>query len=165
MKKITVVIVLLLASLVLFSCKTAPAGPRLEGEVTQERVNEVLGQIYDRYRGNLDLTGAQQHVVVPGDTLSDITRRFYGTLTNVGEAGTNNGFFFPVIMMASDSHIVDPDLIEAGMTLTIPDLRRNLDNPGARRAIKDALIDVAYVYERKGRQATEAGLIRLSNSL
>ena len=165
MKKIVVVFVVILTALMLFSCGSAPASPRLEGEVTQERVNEVLGQIYDIYRGRLDLTGAQEHIVVSGDTLSAITRRFYGNLTNVGDAGTNNGFHFPVIMMATGSHIVDPELIEPGMRLVIPDLRRNLDNPNSRQAIKDTLINVAHVYERKGRPAEEAGLIRLANSL
>jgi len=163
MKKVVFGIVCLLAVFVLFSCETV--SPRIEGEVTQDKVNEVLGQIYDIYRPKLSMENSQSYTVVAGDTLSQITRRFYGNQTNVGEAGAQNGFYFPVIMMASDSHIVDPDFIEPGMVLTIPDLRINLNNPTARKAIKDALLDVAHVYERKDRKAEEEGLVRLSNSL
>jgi len=100
-----------------------------------------------------------------GDTLSEITRRFYGNQTGVGDAGTRNGFYFPLIMMASNHAIVDPDFIEPGMKLTIPDLRRNLLDSEARKAIKNGLLDVSHVYNRKGDTATEQGLIALSNSL
>jgi len=157
---------LLLAAFALYSCKTTNTGPKIEGEVTQEKVNDALGQIYSSYRPKLDLSGAQQYTVVRGDTLSQITRKYYGDLTGVGDAGPTNGFHFPVIMMASpESGIVDPDLIEPGMKLTIPDLKKNLDNATSRKAIKDCLNDVAYVYNKKGAAATEAGLKKLAGSL
>ena len=146
------------------SCKTT-SGPKIEGEVTQEKVNDALTQIYDTYRTKLDMSGAQDYTVVRGDTLSQITRNYYGTLTGVGDSGPNNGFYFPVIMMASESKIVDPDLIEPGMKMKIVDLKKNLDNPSARKAIKDCLNDVAYVYNKKGNTATEDGLKKLANSL
>ena len=161
MKKILICL-LFAAALFSLSCKS---GPKIEGEVTQEKVNDALGQIYNNYRSKLDLTGAQDYTVVSGDTLSQITRRFYGSLTGVGEAGPNNGFYFPVIMVASDSHIVDPDFIEPGMKMKIPDLKKNLDNATSRKAIKDCLIDVAYVYNKKNNTATEEGLKTLSKSL
>ena len=161
MKKILVCL-LISAALFSLSCKT---GPKIEGEVTQEKVDEALSQIYDNYRAKLDMTGAQDYSVVSGDTLSQITRRYYGNLTDVGEAGPNNGFYFPVIMMASESNIVDPDLIQPGMKMKVPDLKRNLDNPAARKAIKDALNDVAYVYNKKGHTVTEEGLKNLAKSL
>ena len=163
MKKLIICLLIIAAFTV--SCATTASGPVIEGEVTQEKVNEVLTQIYDTYRNSLDMTGAQDYTVVRGDTLSQITRNFYGSLTGVGEAGPNNGFYFPVIMMASDSEIVDPDLIEPGMKMKIVDLQRNLDNPTARKAIKDCLLDVAYVYNRKGIPASENGLKALANSL
>ena len=165
MKKITIVFVLFMAIFLLFSCKTTESGVKIEGEVTQQKVDEALGQIYDTYRPLLDLTGAQNYTVVRGDTLSEITRRYYGNLTDVGVAGPHNGFYFPVIMMASDGKIVDPDLIEPGMNLKVPDLKKNLANPGARKAIKDTLIDVAYVYNKKGVAASEEGLKKLASSL
>jgi len=164
MKKITVGLLILIAAFAVVSCKSTST-PKIEGEVTQEKVNNALGQIYDNYRSKLDLSGAQNYTVVKGDTLSQITRTYYGNLTGVGDAGPSNGFYFPVIMMASDSNIVDPDMIEPGMRLTIPDLKKNLDNSGARKAIKDCLNDVAYVYNKKARPDTEAGLQKLANSL
>jgi len=165
MKRITVALMVLLGVFLLFSCKTTGAAPKIEGDVTQDKVNTALEQIYDTYRSKLDMTGAQDYTVVKGDTLSQITRKYYGSLTDVGDSGPNNGFYFPVIMMASDSKIVDPDLIEPGMNLKVPDLKLNLANPAARKAIKDCLNDVAYVYNKKGVAVTEDGLKKLANSL
>jgi hypothetical protein len=154
-------------ALACLSCQTGPtvSGVRIDGEVTQQTIDRALGQIYDAYRARLDLTGAQEYTVQRGDTLSEITRRFYGNLTNVGNAGARNGFYFPLIMVASDHVIVDPDLIEPGMRLVVPDLTRNLANQNSRRAIKDLLNDVAYVYNRRGQTANEQGLLTLANSL
>jgi hypothetical protein len=152
------------------SCKTAPTENtpelKIDGEVTQQTVDDTLKQIYNAYQPKLDMSGSRDYTVVRGDTLSEITRRYYGNLPNVGEAGFHNGFYFPVIMLASpDSHIVDPDLIYPGLTLKIIDLQRNLDNPESHQAIKDSLEDIAHVYHAKNKLAEEAGLIKLSNSL
>jgi LysM repeat protein len=166
MKKILFCL-LIMATLAGVSCKTGPtsSGVEIEGDVTQEKVNDALNEIFDAYRKKLDFSGAQEYTVVRGDTLSQITRTFYGSLTGVGTAGSNNGFYFPVVMLASDRHIVDPDLIEPGMKLKIPDLKKNLANQVARKAIKDCLNDVAYVYNRKGHPQTEKGLKTLADSI
>jgi len=165
MKKVLVCFIIAV-SLIGMSCKSTPAHPKIEGEVTQEKVNVAFEHIYETYRGKLDMTGAKDYTVAKGDSLSQITRNFYGSLTDVGTAGPNNGFYFPVIMLASDNHgIVDPDLIEPGMKFKIIDLKKNLANPAARKAIKDSLIDIAYIYNKKGNKATEEGLIKLANSL
>jgi LysM repeat protein len=156
---------LIAATLAGVSCKSTASGAVIEGEVTQQKVDDALNQIYDAFRTKLDLSGAQEYTVKAGDNLSQIARNFYGSLTGVGAAGSNNGFYFPVIMLASDSHIVDPDRIEPGMKLKIPDLRKNLDNPVSRKAIKDCLNDVAYVYNKKGKPEEENGLKTLANSL
>ena len=159
---------LILTALIGLSCKSAPtkSGAAIDGEVTQEKVNNAFEQIYNTFRGRLDMTGAEDYTVARGDTLSQITRKYYGNLNDVGLAGANNGFYFPLIMLASnDSHIVDPDFIEPGMKLRIPDLKRNLANATARKAIKDCLKDVSYVYNKKGKLAEEEGLLKLSNSL
>ena len=161
MKKLLVCLIIA-AAIGGLSCKS---GPKIEGEVTQDKVNTALGTIYDTYRPKLDLTGAKEYVVVKGDTLSQITKQFYGSLTGVGDAGPNNGYYFPVIMLASGNKIVDPDLIEPGLKLLIPDLKKNLGIPSAHKAIKDCLIDVAYVYNKKGVAATEDGLRKLAASL
>jgi hypothetical protein len=172
MKKIILCFLTACIVLAVSSCKSTPAdageadfSPVIEGEVTQEKVNDTLTQIYDNYRSMLDLNGAQTYTIKKGDTLSGITRSFYGSVTDVGSAGRSNGFYFPLIMMASDHEIVDPDFIEPGMPLVIPDIRRNLDNPAARQALKACLNDVAYVYNKKGNSVVENGLLALADSL
>jgi hypothetical protein len=164
MKKFAGLLVCVLALAVL-SCKSTASGVNLEGEVTPEKVNLALNQIYDTYRGSLVMDGAQDYTVAAGDSLTAITRKHYRSLTEVGDAGPNNGFYFPVIMMASDGDIVDPDKIEPGMKLKIVDLKKNLADPAARAAIKNCLNDVAYVYNRKGVTVTEEGLRKLADSL
>jgi hypothetical protein len=111
------------------------------------------------------LTDAQEYDVVRGDTLSEITRRYYGGLTDVGEAGTRNGFYFPVIALGSDEDVPDPDLIEIDMEFTIVDLKRNLANPTSRQAIINSLNEAARIYDRKGDFVTAEGLRRLADSL
>jgi len=166
MKKVLVFLFVAMA-LIGLSCQSGPtaSGASIDGDVTQEKVNQALEQIYDAYFAKLDLSGAQSYTVEKGDTLTQITRRFYGNLADVGKAGPSNGFYFPVIMLASNAAIVDPDLIEPGMKLTIIDLKKNLANPGARKAIKNCVKDVSYVYNRKGDSATQQGLETLANSL
>jgi hypothetical protein len=165
MKKFSIGVLVVLMAFAILSCKSTGSGVAIEGEVTEEKVNTALNQIYDTYRTKLILDGAQDYTVVSGDSLSAITRKHYGPLTDVGEAGPNNGFYFPIIMMAADNEIVDPDKIEPGLKLKIVDLKKNLANPAARQAIKDSLNDVAYVYNKKGNAVTEEGLIKLSGSL
>jgi nucleoid-associated protein YgaU len=174
---------LIAAFLTGMSCKTTPAEnetvapevtvvplekkePVIAKDVTQEKVNSELKKIYDNYYSSLDMYGRQEYTVVWGDTLSKITRHYYGDLTDVGEAGSRNGFYFPILMMASpDSHIVDPDLIVPGLTLTIIDLKRNLEDPAAHQAIKDSIKDIASIYDVKNKPTEVDGLIKLSNSL
>ena len=167
MKKVLVFLFVAMA-LIGLSCKSTESGVVIDGEVTQEKVEKALEDIYDYFFANLDLSGAQSYTVKSGDTLSEITRTYYGNLTAVGKAGPRNGFYFPVIMLASsNAGIVDPDKIVPGMKLTIPDLKKNLADPGARKAIKNYLKDIAYVYNKKGKNysETEKGLVDLANSL
>jgi phage tail protein X len=165
MKKFVTGLLVCVLAFAALSCKSSPSGVNIEGEITPEKIDSALEQIYDTYRIKLILDGAQEYTVASGDTLSAITRKHYGSLTGVGVAGPNNGFYFPVIMMAADSEIVDPDKIEVGMKLKIVDLKKNLDNPESRAAIKDCLNDVAYVYNKKGAAVTEEGLKKLADSL
>jgi LysM repeat protein len=159
--------VFLVATLVGMSCKSGPktSGASIDGEVTQAKVNDALGKIYDAYRSKLDMSGAQEYTVKSGDTLSEITRRYYGDLSGVGNAGPHNGFYFPLIMLASGHTVVDPDLVEPGMRLRIPDLKKNLDNSTSRKAIRDCISDVSYVYNRKNHPGEEEGLKKLAGSL
>jgi hypothetical protein len=165
MKKFGIGSLVCILALAALSCKSTASGVNIEGEVTQEKVDSALEQIYGTYKTQLILDGAQDYTVVDGDTLSAITRKYYGSLTDVGDAGPNNGFYFPVIMMAADSDIVDPDKIEPGMKFKIVDLKKNLADPAARAAIRDCLNDVAYVYNKKDVALTEEGLRKLAGSL
>jgi hypothetical protein len=165
MKKVFIGFLVMLTACAVLSCKSTSSGVKIEGEVTQEKIDGALDQIYDTYRTQLIMDGAQDYTVASGDTLSAITRKHYGALTDVGDAGPNNGFYFPVIMMAGDTHIVDPDKIEPGMKLKIVDIKKNLANPASRTAIKDCLNDVAYVYNKKDAAVTEEGLKKLAASL
>ena len=123
----------------------------------------VSGQ---NFVNGIDLTGARRYTVEDGDSLNQIARRFYGGLTGVGLAGTNNGFYYPVLILASpQNNITDPDFILPGMELNIPDLSRNLANSSSREAIRNYLRQVANIYNRKGIEIEEEGLLRLANSL
>ena len=118
-------------------------------------IEEALKSVYDRYYNDLILEGASTYTVVSGDTLSAISRSKYD----------NNGFYFPVIMLASKDVVIDPDKIEPGMVLTIPDLQRNLDSPRARANIKSFLGEIAKIEDDRSRSQTAQGLRDLANSL
>ena len=165
MKKVLVFLFVAVAFIGL-SCQSTVSGVVIDGEATQEKIDKALEQIYSAFSSKLDLSGADSYTVVSGDTLSGIARKSYGSLTDVGKAGPSNGFYFPIIMLASsNAGISHPDRIEPGMKLVIPDLKKNLDNPGARQAIKDCLNDVSYVYKKQGDSKTEEGLVDLAKSL
>jgi hypothetical protein len=133
MKKMSLWAVVLAAAFLLGACKSAPANE-------QEDVNLSFETVYNKYENKLILDGASDYVVVPGDTLTRISRSNYGA---------GNGYYFPLIMLASNDVVQDPDLIEPGMHLAIPDLQRNLDDPGARQAMKEFFNEIAEVYHQK----------------
>jgi hypothetical protein len=153
MKRILSVFSVLLIALFVSACATTQ--PTVE-EQEQEQVEDAFERVYNQYRSGLILDGAATYTVVRGDTLSAITRRNYGV---------DNGFFFPLIMLASSDIVLDPDLIEPGMELTIPNLQINIDNPAARERIKSFLYDIAAVYEKKGKPETQSRLNLLADSL
>jgi hypothetical protein len=97
--------------------------------------------VYVEFRRELDLTGAKSYRVVKGDTLSAITKNFYGEAY---------GYYFPMIMGASANVVTHPDKIAPGMILTIPDRKRNVSNPLVRANIKKQFLRVARIYRREG---------------
>jgi hypothetical protein len=100
--------------------------------------------VYEKYSGDIILDGATTYTVKKGDYLGRIARSQYGR---------QNGYFFPLIMLASRDQVKDPDFIMAGDTLTIPDLRKNMDDPGARQKVKEFLTEIADVYNnRRGKR-------------
>jgi hypothetical protein len=133
MKKKCLLAFAVAAAFLMGACKSAPADE-------QEDVNLSFETVYSKYENKLILDGATDYVVASGDTLTRISRSKYGS---------GNGYYFPLIMLASNAVVQDPDLIEPGMHLAVPDLQRNLDDPGARQAMKDFFVEIAAVYEQK----------------
>ena len=161
MKKLGKITVLLLLTLLLFACRSQPASENQEAvgqpssqPATQAEIEAALETIYEQYAANLILEGARSYTVVRGDTLSRISRQFYG-----------NGFYFPIIMMASRDLVVDHDRITPGMVLTIPDLQANLNNTGARGVMKNLFSEVAIIEDQRNRHDTADGLRSLADSL
>jgi hypothetical protein len=142
MKRIFAVLTGATCMLAVFSCAST-------GEFTQAEANAAFETIYNTFRADLILEGAKKHTVARGDTLSAITRNNYGS---------SNGYYFPLIMLASSEVVLDPDLIEPGMQLTIPDLQKNLNNAKARSRLKKFLIQISGVYAKKGDEKTRSRL-------
>jgi nucleoid-associated protein YgaU len=117
-------------------------------------VEDALRNVYDRYYSDLILEGATTYTVVSGDMLSAISRNQY-----------DNGFYYPVIMLASKDVVVDPDKIEPGMELIVPDLQKNLDSPRARANIKRFLGEVAKIEEDRNRPNDAQGMRNLADTL
>jgi len=61
-------------------------------------------------------------------------------------------------MLASKDVVLDPDKINVGMVLTIPDLQKNLNNVKASRNLKQFLLEVAKIEEDRGRKPTADGM-------
>jgi hypothetical protein len=142
----------------LAACATTAPAPEAAPEAAPEYTpdQQELVTLYDKYESRLILDGAGRYVVQPNDTLSNIARSQYGQ---------SNGLYFPLIMLANDI-LTDPDVIEIGMDLTVPDLQRNLDNANSRQALKDFLREIAAIYQRKGVfESTRRGLQQLADSL
>jgi len=102
---------------------------------------------------DLVLDGASTYTVVRGDTLSIISKKIY-----------KNGFYYPLIMMASKNIVNNQDYILPGTVLTIPNLQANLDDTRARESMKKFFLEVANTTDRK-RPADAAGLRKLVREL
>jgi LysM repeat protein len=159
MKKTLITSLVICAVLVAVSCQStgSAAGSNSDSAISAD--DAALGAIYERYESGIILTGAKPYTVVRGDTLSNIARTNYGA---------GNGYHFPLIIAASNETILDPDKIEPGMKLTIPDLQANLDNPQARGNLKNLIKDIADFYATKTdalSKSQNTGLTNLYNSL
>jgi hypothetical protein len=147
MKKVLLVPVIVCMVFFALSCASKPETLQEDPqEEVQEDVGAAFKRVYNTYRSDIILEGAQTYTVVRGDFLAAIARKFYGG---------NNGYYFPLIVLASGEVIFDPELLEPGMQLTIPDLEKNLGDPTARGKIKAFFLDFAKVYEQKTNAITD----------
>ena len=145
MKKSVFFLTLIISVVLVVSC-----GSMSGGKVT----DDTFRAIYDKYKDGdgLILDGAQRYIVKDGDTLVDIARSFYG-----------DGFYYPVILLASRDVVLDMDEIQPGMELTIPNLQRNLSERKA--TIKGVMLDCAVAEDTRNRSGTADGLRDLANTL
>ena len=143
MKKVIFTALVVMGLALVVACKSQP-----------KTIDEQFKSIYDRYKKDLILDGAEKYTVKSGDTLSAISRSKY-----------QNGFYFPVIMLASSDVVLDHDKIEPGMELTVPDLQKNLDDAKARANIKKYLGDVAKLEDDRDRPQDAEGLRNLAGTL
>jgi hypothetical protein len=116
----------------------------------------TIEEVYEQHSGSLILDGAKTYTVIRTDTLSKITKKNYGS---------ENGYYFPLIMLASQDVVKNPDFLLPGMKLTIPNLQKNLNDPGARQKIKEFLNEIAGVYDTKGQTLMRNRLRTLAASL
>ena len=121
-------LIIALSILVIAGCGSAPA-PATPAPTTQQPQGLVLD-------------GAANYTVVKGDTLAGIAASRYGG---------SNMYFFPLIRLANASAVPDPDVIEVGTTLVIPNLQRNLDNPAANGLIRADMLAIAGQYEKQSK--------------
>jgi hypothetical protein len=164
MKKIVLCLVLILSFFVLFACASVPPEPEpappsssapASSPASTPAVSTPAPSSPNVPARSTDLVldGAETYTVVRGDTLSKIARSKY-----------RNGFYYPIIMMASSNVVKDQDKITPGMRLTIPNLQANLNDSRARASIKRYILEIAGITERK-RPRDAAGLRSLANSL
>jgi LysM repeat protein len=142
MKKILLVMALILSIMAVISCKSVPT-------------DSDYVKVYDNSSG-LILDGAKEYVVKQGDTLSEIAKK-----------ETGNGFYYPIIMLASRGVVVNPDKITPGMKLTIPDIAKNKADDNARKSMKNCLNGFANIekYKEKPNQGLIDGFRREAENL
>jgi len=126
MKKTVLVTALIISVMLTVSCNSGP-----------KDMDERYKNLYDANTG-LDLTGAGTYTVREGDTLSVISKYAY-----------NDGFYYPIIMLASRGIVVNPDKIRPGMSLTIPDLNKNKAGAESRKSMKNCLNGFAKIEKTK----------------
>ena len=122
MKKIITLVLAVALVFGIVSCASSASA-------NQETINKAFAAAYEKYRNYLVMDNAGVHEVKPGDTLTQIAKDRYGS---------DNGYYFPLIMLASSDVVLDPDLIQPGMKLTIPDLSPEISyqaKPAFRRTV------------------------------
>ena len=161
MKKITVVLLSLVAAIGMIACSSTSSMDGSAKSKKQAAINKSFEKVYSSYADVLVLDGAETYEVQQGDTLTSITKTFY--------AGKDeNGYYFPLIMLASRGVVSDPELIEPGMKLTIPNFEKNINNKDIATKLKPYFKDMAEVYKQKDTTAAadiRPHLVEISEAL
>jgi hypothetical protein len=168
MKKILFTLALVTGFFVLFACTSAPPPPDPAPAPAPEQPKApepapapapapvaTPAPPPPERASDLILDGAETYTVVRKDTLSYIAKLKYGS---------NNGFYYPLIMMASRDLVEDQDYIEPGMVLTIPRIQPNLNDARAKASMKKFFLELADITERQCKRPQDAaGLRKLAN--
>ncbi|MBQ4330900.1 MAG: LysM peptidoglycan-binding domain-containing protein [Spirochaetaceae bacterium] len=123
-----------------------------------EEAAQVIDEGYDYVTKILISYGAKKHGVQYRDTLTNIAKKYYGK---------DNGYYFPLIMLASRQDIADPDKIEPGMDFIVPDLQKCLDNKLIHKSLSNYFKEVADIYATKKTttaKKTHAELFKIAES-
>jgi len=112
--------------------------------------------VYTGFKKELNLDGAETYTVEAGDTLSAITIAAYGS---------DRGYYFPMIMGASSEVVTHPDKIAPGMVLTIPDFKKNVDDPIIAKRIKKWFFKVAEIYRSEDNKFVADKIQAIADSL
>ena len=143
-----------------------PPTPVVVEEVTPVKVEEVK-QVVE----NTTAVDFTEYTVKKGDTLSQIAEKFYGS--------KDRAYFFPIIVaytfdsmskinVSSDSvslQIADPDVIEPGTVLRIPDFDAFMASTVHVTLVKPLFEKFAVRYENKGRSGVAKMLRERANRL
>jgi len=169
MKNVVICMVLFLGFFVLFACSTAqpasepapaptPATAPAQTPATAPAPTPVaapttppVAPVPPERAHALVLDGAELYTVIIADTLSHIARLKYGAV---------NGYFYPLIIMASRDIVEDQDLIEPNTVLTIPDLQANLADARARASMKNFFLEIAEITEREHKRPIDSVELR-----
>ena len=141
MKKIAILFLAMFSAFGLISCGSTPSTMDVTS-AKQAAINQSFDRVYGAHASSLNLDGAKTYTVRKGDTLTSITKKFY--------AGKDeNGYYFPLIMLASRNVVSDPEFITPGMKLTIPDFDKNISDKRNARKFSAYFRDLTGVYKEK----------------
>jgi len=155
MKNTIICLVLFVSLFVFFACGGSPPAPspapaaKTPAPAAKPPAANTPAPAASSNNTDIILDGASTYTVVSGDTLSKISQGTY-----------KNGFYYPLIMMASKNLVKDQDYIQPGMVLTVPKLQSNLDNAKARESMKKFFLEIADITESR-RPQDAAGLRKL----
>lgn len=132
--------------------KDKDAGNKISSDLTSGNGKETSNLA----NGHVILDNAQYYTVRRGDMLILIARRFYGS---------ERENYFPVIIAGTEEKIDDPDLIEPGQKLTIPDIKAALSTEDSKEYVRKTFYEVADKYDQKGKPGMASQLRAIAASL